>query len=84
MPSGIRYTVIQLYRNNRCQYADGPSGDQDEFLEKKKKPYHGILYLHGIQHGRLPDSDRRPAASDGLYARRAVLLEPASVPGTAL
>ena len=57
MPSGIWYAVIQLYWNNGCQYADGTSGDQDEFLEKKKKPYHGVLYLYGVQYGRLPDTD---------------------------
>ena len=84
MPSGIWYAVIQLYWNDGCQYADGTSGDQDEFLEKKKKPYHGVLYLYGVQYGRLPDTDRRPAASDGIYARSTILLESASFPGTAL
>ena len=83
MPSGIWYAVIQLYWNNGCQYADGTSGDQDEFLEKKKKPYHGVLYLYGVQYGRLPDTDRRPAASDGIYARSTILLESASFPGIA-
>lgn len=51
---------------------------------KKKKPYHGVLYLYGVQYGRLPDTDRRPAASDGIYARSTILLESASFPGTAL
>lgn len=50
-------------------------GHQDEFMEKKKEPYHGILHLYGFQHGRMPDTNRRSAASDGLYAWRSVFLE---------
>ena len=44
----------------------------------------GILHLYGFQHGRMPDTNRRSAASDGLYAWRSVFLESASVPGTSV
>ena len=77
-------TFVKLHRNYRSKYADGSSCHQDEFMEKKKEPYHGILHLYGFQHGRMPDTNRRSAASDGLYAWRSVFLESASVPGTSV
>ena len=77
-------TFVQLYRNDRCQYADGTTGNQDEFLEEEKKPYHDILYLYGLQHGRMSDTDRRSAASHGIYEGSTVFLESASVTGSAL
>ena len=67
-----------------CIGTTGASGDKNEFLEKKKKPYYDILYLYGIQYGRLSDSHRRSAPSDGLYEGSAVFLEYPSFPGAAL
>ena len=40
--------------------------------------YYGVFHLFDLQSGRLPDPHRRSAALDGLYAGRAVFLEPAS------
>ena len=59
-------------------------GFADEFLEEEKKPYHDILYLYGLQHGRMSDTDRRSAASHGIYEGSTVFLESASVTGSAL
>ena len=42
---------------------------------KRKTPHRDLLYLYGVQHGRLPDSDRRSASAHGIHAGRPVLLE---------
>ena len=74
-------TSFKLYRNHRSKYADGASCDQNEFLEKAEKPYHGFLYFYGIEYGRMPDAYWGSAAFDGIYARGAFFLEYASVSG---
>ena len=53
--SGTRNPVIQLDRNHRSQYVNDPSDHQDERVEKKT-PHRDLLYLYGVQYGRLPDS----------------------------
>ena len=58
------------------QHADGPSGDQDELLEKKKTPYYRVLHFPGVQYRRRADAHRRSAPSDGIHAGRSFLLEP--------
>ena len=59
-------------------------GHQDECLEKTEKPHHGVLHFSDLQYWRLPDSDRRSAAADGIYARHSFFLEPASLAGSAV
>ena len=56
--AGTRNPVIQLDRNHRSQYADGASGDQNEFLEKEKRPHYDLFHFYGVKHGWLPDTDR--------------------------
>ena len=63
---------------------DDPTDHQDERLEKEAPPYHCIFYFHGIQPGRMPDSDWRSAASHGIYERCSVLLELEIVPDDAV
>ena len=60
---------------SRSQYVNDPSDHQDECVEKEKTPHRDLLYLYGVQHGRLPDSDRRSASAHGIHAGRPVLLE---------
>ena len=37
---------------------DGASGDQNEFLEKEKRPHYDLFHFYGVKHGWLPDTDR--------------------------
>ena len=39
---------IQPGWHDRCEYADGASSYQDEFLAQEKSTYHGVLHLSGI------------------------------------
>ena len=73
--SGTRNPVIQLDRNHRSQYVNDPSDHQDERVEKEKTPHRDLLYLYGVQYGRLPDSDRRSASAHGIHAGCPVFLE---------
>ena len=50
--------AFQLGRNYRCQYVNGASCDQDERMEKEKKPHYGILYFPDLQYWRLPYTHR--------------------------
>ena len=42
---------------------------------KEKTPHRDLLYLYGVQYGRLPDSDRRSASAHGIHAGCPVFLE---------
>ena len=46
---------------------------------KRKRPYHGFLYLPCIQYGGNLNSHRGSASFNGFYARCSLFLEPASV-----
>ena len=72
---------IQLDRDDGGQYADDPSGDQDECMAQEPVAYHCIFYLSGIQYRRLPDTHWGSAAFDGIFQRRSLLLESSSVSG---
>ena len=67
--------TLQLDRNHRGQYVNDPSDHQDERVEKEKTPHRDLLYLYGVQYGRLPDSDRRSASAHGIHAGCPVFLE---------
>ena len=44
-------------------------------MEKEKRTYYDLLYLHGFQYGWMSYTNRRSAAVNGIYARRSFLLE---------
>ena len=53
-------------------------------MEKKKESHYDLFYLFDLQYGRMSDTDRRSAASDGIHAWRSVFLEPEAVSYTDL
>ena len=55
----VSYTHLDVYKRQ----VNDPSDHQDERVEKEKAPHRDLLYLYGVQYGRLPDSDRRSALS---------------------